>query len=109
MSFVRPSREYSFYGQTQSLCEVCLRLINAKITIEGDDVYHLKRCPEHGAQAVAFRIDQPGVVLAQIEDAAEQDGEPDRVGENDATLQRAGKKAEQWAKGEYVVQPQPTR
>jgi hypothetical protein len=30
------------------------------------------------AQAVAFRIDQPGMVLAQIEDAAEQDGEADR-------------------------------
>jgi hypothetical protein len=34
MSFVRPSRDYSFYGQTQSLCEACLRLVNAKIIIE---------------------------------------------------------------------------
>jgi uncharacterized radical SAM superfamily Fe-S cluster-containing enzyme len=57
MSFVRPSREYSFYGQTQSLCEVCLRLVNAKITIEGDDVYHLKRCPEHGAQKTLISTD----------------------------------------------------
>ena len=38
MSFVRPSKDYSFYGQTLSLCEVCLRLVNAKIAIEGDDV-----------------------------------------------------------------------
>ena len=50
MSFVRPSKEYSFYGQTMSLCEVCLNLIHAKITIEGDNVFHLKRCREHGAQ-----------------------------------------------------------
>jgi uncharacterized radical SAM superfamily Fe-S cluster-containing enzyme len=57
MSFARPSREYSFYGQTQSLCEVCLRLVNAKITIEGDDVYHLKRCPEHGAQKTLISSD----------------------------------------------------
>jgi len=45
MSFVRPSKDYSFYGQTLSLCEVCLRLVNAKIAIEGDDVFYLKRCP----------------------------------------------------------------
>lgn len=57
MSFVRPSRDYSFYGQTQSLCEVCLRLVNAKITIEGDDVYFLKRCPEHGAQKTLISTD----------------------------------------------------
>jgi len=57
MSFVRPSRDYSFYGQTQSLCEVCLRLVNAKITIEGDDVYYLKRCPEHGAQKTLISTD----------------------------------------------------
>ena len=57
MNFVRPSRDYSFYGQTQSLCEVCLRLVNAKITIEGDDVYFLKRCPEHGAQKTLISTD----------------------------------------------------
>jgi 7,8-dihydro-6-hydroxymethylpterin dimethyltransferase len=57
MSFVRPSRTYSFYGQTQSLCEVCLRLVPAKIAIEGDDVFHLKRCPEHGAQKTRISSD----------------------------------------------------
>jgi len=57
MSFVRPSRDYSFYGQTQSLCEVCLRLVNAKIIIEEDDVYYLKRCPEHGAQKTLISTD----------------------------------------------------
>ncbi|MGZ5932079.1 MAG: radical SAM protein [Rhizomicrobium sp.] len=57
MSFVRPSRDYSFHGQTQSLCEVCLRLVNAKIAIEGDNVFYLKRCPEHGAQKTLISTD----------------------------------------------------
>ncbi len=57
MSFVRPSREYSFYGQTMSLCEVCLKLVHAKIAIEGDNVFYLKRCPEHGAQKTLISSD----------------------------------------------------
>jgi uncharacterized radical SAM superfamily Fe-S cluster-containing enzyme len=57
MSFVRPSKDYSFYGQTTSLCEVCLKLVQAKITIEGDNVFHLKRCPEHGAQKTLISTD----------------------------------------------------
>jgi uncharacterized radical SAM superfamily Fe-S cluster-containing enzyme len=57
MSFVRPSKGYSFYGQTLSLCEVCLRLVNAKIAIEGEDVFYLKRCPEHGAQKTLVSSD----------------------------------------------------
>ncbi|HTL29986.1 MAG TPA: radical SAM protein, partial [Tepidisphaeraceae bacterium] len=57
MSFVRPSKDYSFYGQTLSLCEVCLRLVNAKIAIEGDAVFYLKRCPEHGAQKTLISSD----------------------------------------------------
>lgn len=57
MSFVRPSKEYSFYGQTLSLCEVCLRLVNAKVAIEGDDVFYLKRCPDHGAQKTLIATD----------------------------------------------------
>ncbi|MGZ5924741.1 MAG: radical SAM protein, partial [Rhizomicrobium sp.] len=57
MSFVRPSRDYNFHGQTQSLCEVCLRLVNAKIAIEGDNVFYLKRCPEHGAQKTLISTD----------------------------------------------------
>lgn len=57
MSFVRPSKEYSFYGQTMSLCEVCLKLVHAKIVIEGDNVFYLKRCPEHGAQKTLISSD----------------------------------------------------
>jgi uncharacterized radical SAM superfamily Fe-S cluster-containing enzyme len=57
MNFVRPSRDYSFYGQTTSLCETCLKLVPAKIVIEGDDVFHLKRCSEHGAQKTLIATD----------------------------------------------------
>jgi uncharacterized radical SAM superfamily Fe-S cluster-containing enzyme len=57
MNFVRPSRSYDFYGQTMSLCETCLKLIPAKIVIEGDNVYHLKRCTQHGVQKTLISTD----------------------------------------------------
>src|ERR1051325_8010384 len=57
MSFVRPSKDYIFYGQTTSLCETCLRLVPAKIVFEGDDVFFLKRCAEHGAQKTKIASD----------------------------------------------------
>jgi uncharacterized radical SAM superfamily Fe-S cluster-containing enzyme len=57
MNFIRPSRNYSFYGQTMSLCETCLRLVPAKIVIEGDDVFHLKRCTQHGVQKTLISTD----------------------------------------------------
>ncbi len=55
--FVRPSRNYRFYGQTTSLCETCLRLVPAKIVIEGDNVFHLKLCREHGPQKTLIATD----------------------------------------------------
>jgi uncharacterized radical SAM superfamily Fe-S cluster-containing enzyme len=57
VNFVRPAKKYSFYGQTTSLCETCLRLVPAKVEIEGDDVYYLKRCPEHGVQKTLIATD----------------------------------------------------
>jgi 7,8-dihydro-6-hydroxymethylpterin dimethyltransferase len=53
----RKSRPYLFYGETRSLCEKCLKLIPAKILIEGDDVYYEKRCREHGVQKVRVSSD----------------------------------------------------
>ena len=35
-------------SQTQSLCPVCLRLVDASYIKEGDTVYLRKHCPEHG-------------------------------------------------------------
>jgi len=57
VNFIRPAKSYSFYGQTTSLCESCLKLVPAKIEIEGDEVYFLKRCPEHGAQKTLVSTD----------------------------------------------------
>ena len=57
MSFVRPSRDYLFYGQTTSLCEVCLKLVPAKIAFEGNDVYYLKHCRAHGDQKTKIASD----------------------------------------------------
>jgi uncharacterized radical SAM superfamily Fe-S cluster-containing enzyme len=57
MNFVRPSKDYNFYGQTMSLCEVCLKLVHAKVTIEGDNVFYVKRCPQHGTQKTLVATD----------------------------------------------------
>jgi uncharacterized radical SAM superfamily Fe-S cluster-containing enzyme len=57
MNFVRPSKDYSFYGQTMSLCETCLKLVHAKVVIEGDNVFYLKRCPRHGMQKTLVSTD----------------------------------------------------
>ncbi len=57
MNFARPSRSYDFYGQTMSLCETCLKLIPAKIVIEADNVFHLKRCADHGVQKSLISTD----------------------------------------------------
>lgn len=46
----RKARPYVFLGQTTSLCETCLALVPAKILQEGDEVFYLKRCAEHGVQ-----------------------------------------------------------
>ena len=44
----RKSAPYVFWGETTSLCETCYALAPAKIIIEGDNVFYLKRCHEHG-------------------------------------------------------------
>ena len=49
-SAARKVAPYLFQGQTTSLCETCLALVPAKIISEGDDVFYLKRCREHGVQ-----------------------------------------------------------
>ncbi len=41
---------YLFLGQTTSLCETCLALVPAKVIAEGADIFHLKRCRDHGVQ-----------------------------------------------------------
>jgi uncharacterized radical SAM superfamily Fe-S cluster-containing enzyme len=46
----RKSAPYLFFGQTTSLCETCYRLVPAKVIVEEDNVFFLKRCAEHGVQ-----------------------------------------------------------
>lgn len=52
-----PVRNYTYYDFTLSLCEQCLKRVDAKIVFENDNVYMLKRCPEHGASKVLIADD----------------------------------------------------
>jgi uncharacterized radical SAM superfamily Fe-S cluster-containing enzyme len=55
----RRSAPYLFFGQTTSLCEVCLELVPAKVIGEDGCVFYLKRCAEHGVQKTLVSDDIP--------------------------------------------------
>jgi uncharacterized radical SAM superfamily Fe-S cluster-containing enzyme len=48
---------YLFLGQTTSLCETCLALVPAKVIAEGQSVFYLKRCRDHGVQKTLISDD----------------------------------------------------
>ena len=50
-------RDYLFYELTSSLCATCLRKVEAKVVIQGVNVFMLKRCPEHGFAKVLISTD----------------------------------------------------
>ncbi len=52
-----PTRKYTYYDYTISLCPQCLLRIDAKIVFEDNNVYMLKRCPEHGNSKVLIADD----------------------------------------------------
>ena len=52
-----PTRKYTYYDFTLSLCPVCLKRIDAKIIFEDGNVYMLKRCKEHGNSKVLIADD----------------------------------------------------
>ncbi|MCC7453379.1 MAG: radical SAM protein [Crocinitomix sp.] len=52
-----PTRKYTYYDYTLSLCPDCLKRINAKIVFEDEKVYMLKRCPTHGNSKVLIADD----------------------------------------------------
>jgi hypothetical protein len=54
---LRKARPYIFWGQTQSLCETCLKLVPAKIQILDNEVWYEKRCGEHGVQSTLVSTD----------------------------------------------------
>src|SRR3982750_559467 len=53
----RKAAHYLFHGQTTSLCETCLELVPAKIIIEDNEVFYLKRCLQHGVQKTLISDD----------------------------------------------------
>ena len=53
----RKAAPYLFHGQATSLCEVCLELAPAKVIIEYERVYYLKRCRQHGVQKTLISDD----------------------------------------------------
>src|SRR3954471_20067624 len=53
----RKAAHYLFHGQTTSLCEECLELVPAKVIIEDDKVFYLKRCRAHGVQKTLISDD----------------------------------------------------
>ncbi|HEY1684895.1 MAG TPA: radical SAM protein, partial [Tepidisphaeraceae bacterium] len=50
-------RDYLFYELTNSICTKCLRKVEAKILIQGQNVYLQKYCPEHKLQRVLISTD----------------------------------------------------
>jgi uncharacterized radical SAM superfamily Fe-S cluster-containing enzyme len=53
----RKPAAYIFHGQTTSLCETCLEPVPAKVIIEDDQVFYLKRCLKHGIQKTLISDD----------------------------------------------------
>ncbi len=68
----RKVKDSIFYGQTTSLCEVCLKLVPAKIIFQGKNVYYHKRCATHGEQKTLISTD-----IAYFKKCKEYFKEPD--------------------------------
>src|SRR5689334_25375326 len=54
---LRKARPYVFWGQTTSLCEICLALVPTKIAIKDNEVWYEKRCQTHGVQSTLISSD----------------------------------------------------
>jgi len=52
-----PDRDYLFYELTNSICSKCLRKVEAKVLIQGDNVYLQKWCPQHKLERVLISTD----------------------------------------------------
>ncbi len=52
-----PTRKYTYYDYTVSLCPTCLKRIDAKIVFQDGQVFMLKTCPEHGQYRVLLADD----------------------------------------------------
>lgn len=54
-----PEKNYTYYDFTLSICTQCLKRVDAKIIFENENVYMVKRCPEHGMEKVLIATDIP--------------------------------------------------
>lgn len=52
-----PERNYIYYDFTISICQECLRRVDAKIVFEDENVFMLKNCPQHGFSKVLIATD----------------------------------------------------
>jgi uncharacterized radical SAM superfamily Fe-S cluster-containing enzyme len=50
-------RPYLYYDVAVSICSACYRKVEGKIVFQDDNVFMLKRCPEHGAERVLLADD----------------------------------------------------
>ena len=50
-------RPYLYYELTNSICTTCHRKVEAKILMQGGQVYMQKRCPRHGFEKVLISTD----------------------------------------------------
>lgn len=53
----RKNRPWLFYDTTTSVCTTCLRPVEAKIVIKGEEVFLDKWCPAHGSERVLIADD----------------------------------------------------
>lgn len=51
------TRPYLFYDVAVSICSTCYRKVEAKIVFQDNNVFMMKRCPEHGAERVLVADD----------------------------------------------------
>ena len=51
------TRPYLFYDVAISICSTCYRKVEAKTVFQNDNVYLLKRCPQHGPERVLIADD----------------------------------------------------
>jgi len=52
-----PTKNYTYYDYTISLCSTCLKRISAKIIFEDEKVFMIKTCPTHGEERVLIATD----------------------------------------------------
>jgi hypothetical protein len=54
---VARTRPYLFYDIALSICSTCYRKLEGKIVFQDDNVYLLKRCPDHGSERILIADD----------------------------------------------------